>query len=63
MDQSIFYSDVAIIIYELIIIAILVFFILKLMKEKKERMHTDIYQKEMKQELLLKEKLENKKRR
>lgn len=63
MDTAIFYSDTAIIIYELIVIAVMAFFIKKLSREKKEIMLSDSKYEEQMKEDHLKQQLANDRRR
>lgn len=63
MDVTMFYSDIAIIIYEILGILILGFFVLKWSKEKKAFLNNEAEMARKNQEDLLNERLENKKRR
>lgn len=63
MDLAIFYSDSAIIVYELVVIAVMAFFIKKLLKEKKEIMNLKSRQEQDIKEEILNKQLSNEKRR
>lgn len=63
MDIAVLYSDMAIIVYEILVICILGFFVARWSKEKKKIMQQDIESAKKKQEEILRTQLKNEKRR